>query len=69
MVIGRAGALGRLIDDDALARRLGDRARRRTEQEFSLDAVGARLDELLNGSGGVQNPLADGPANHGALCR
>lgn len=45
-------ALGRLIDDDALARTLGERARRRAEQEFSLAAVGARLDALLNGSRG-----------------
>lgn len=47
-----ARALGRLLDDDALACELGGRARRRAQQGFSLDAVGARLDELLNGPRG-----------------
>jgi glycosyltransferase involved in cell wall biosynthesis len=44
-----AAALGRLVDDDAVAHALGERARRRVEREFSLDAVGARLGDVLNG--------------------
>ena len=47
-----AVALGRLVDDDALAGALGARARRRVEEAFSLEAVGARLDEMLNRRGG-----------------
>ena len=47
-----AEALGRLVDDDDLARGLGARARRRVEEAFSLEAVGARLDEMLNRRGG-----------------
>ncbi len=43
-----AAALGRFVDDDALARAAGERARRRVEQEFSLDVVGARLGALLD---------------------
>jgi glycosyltransferase involved in cell wall biosynthesis len=44
-----AAALGRLVDDDAVAHALGERARRRVEREFSLDAVGTRLGDVLNG--------------------
>ena len=46
-----AAAIGRLVDDDTLARALGARARRRVEEAFSLEAVGARLDEMLNRRG------------------
>jgi glycosyltransferase involved in cell wall biosynthesis len=42
-----AAALQRLMDDDELARELGRRARRRAEQEFSLDVVGGRLQRFL----------------------
>ena len=38
-----AAALLRLLDDDGLARKLGARARRRAEQEYSLDVVGGHL--------------------------
>ncbi len=43
-----AAALGRLVDDDALARMLGERARRRALEGFSLEAVGAQLGAMLN---------------------
>jgi glycosyltransferase involved in cell wall biosynthesis len=44
-----AAALGRVVDDDTLARALGARARARVESAFSLDAVGGRLAALLAG--------------------
>ena len=46
---GRAAALGRVVDDDTLARALGARARARVEGAFSLDAVGGRWAALLAG--------------------
>jgi glycosyltransferase involved in cell wall biosynthesis len=42
-----ARELGRLLDDPPLARRLGERARRRMEESFSYEAVGARLASFL----------------------
>ena len=47
-----AAAIGRLIADAALARALGERARHRVEQEFSLAAVGERLRALFDGAHG-----------------
>jgi len=43
-----ATAVGRLADDERRARAVGERARRRVEEEFSLEAVGACLGALLN---------------------
>jgi glycosyltransferase involved in cell wall biosynthesis len=48
-----AMALHRLVEDDELARELGRRARRRAEQEFSLDIVGGRLRRFLFPDGQV----------------
>jgi glycosyltransferase involved in cell wall biosynthesis len=45
-----AKALTRLIDDPALASRLGATGRRRVENEFSLEAVGQQLRQLLFGT-------------------
>lgn len=42
-----AAALLRLLDDDALAKDLGARGRRRAEQEYSLEIVGRRLRQVL----------------------
>jgi starch synthase len=42
-----AAALGRLLDDPALGRELGSRARERVERGFSPQAVGARLRRFL----------------------
>jgi starch synthase len=56
-----AAALGRLIDDDALARRLGERAARRARSCFSLDVVGAQLRKFLTGRG---NRADAGPPGH-----
>jgi glycosyltransferase involved in cell wall biosynthesis len=42
-----AAALGRLIADEALARTLGARGRRRAEERFSLEIVGDRLRSFL----------------------
>ena len=46
-VAGFAEALGGLLDDTALARELGGRARRRVESSFSLEIVGTQLRDLL----------------------
>jgi glycosyltransferase involved in cell wall biosynthesis len=53
-----AGALLRLLGDEALRRRLGARARARATAEFSLEAIGTRLRELMLGDG------ANGPVSH-----
>jgi len=45
-----AQSLGRLIDDETLARALGQRARARVEQAFSIEMVGAQLGNLLRGA-------------------
>jgi glycosyltransferase involved in cell wall biosynthesis len=42
-----AAALGRFVDDPSLSASTGAAARRRAETTFSLDAVGARLRDLL----------------------
>jgi glycosyltransferase involved in cell wall biosynthesis len=42
-----ARTVGKLLDDVALARDLGARARRRVEAAFGVDAVGAQLAHLL----------------------
>jgi len=42
-----AAALLRVLDDAALARELGAQARRRAEEEFSLEVVGRRLREFV----------------------
>ena len=44
-----ASALGRLVDDAALRRRLGAAARARVEGHFAFDVVGGALDRLLRG--------------------
>jgi glycosyltransferase involved in cell wall biosynthesis len=44
---GLAQELGRLIDDPALAGRMGRAARRRVESALSLQAVGTKLSEFL----------------------
>ena len=46
-----AQGLGRVLDDDAWARKLGWRARRRAEAAFSLEAVGQQLREFLTSRG------------------
>jgi starch synthase len=44
-----ARTVGRLVDDVALARDLGARARRRVETAFGVDVVGGQLAHLLRG--------------------
>jgi len=46
-----AAALGRVLKDEVLRRRLGSRARRRAESAFAPEAVGRELREFL-GAGG-----------------
>jgi glycosyltransferase involved in cell wall biosynthesis len=53
--VALAGALGRLLDDQALAHTLGIRARRRVEQRFSFEAVGPQLRQFLVGRGAFQD--------------
>jgi glycosyltransferase involved in cell wall biosynthesis len=54
-VAGLAGALGRLADDSELRRRLGERGRERTLQEFrwedKLSLVRSTLGGLCEGGG------------------
>jgi starch synthase len=45
-----AAGLARLLEDDALRRSLGERARERAQGNFSLEVIGARLRELLFGA-------------------
>jgi glycosyltransferase involved in cell wall biosynthesis len=51
-----AGALLRLLRDPALARSLGERARRRVEKHFSLQVVGPRLQGFLFGGHQLGDP-------------
>lgn len=51
-VVGAAAALGRLLDDAALRRRLAQAARDRAEAEFSHDVLAGRLAEALRRLGG-----------------
>jgi glycosyltransferase involved in cell wall biosynthesis len=51
-----AAALGRLLDDDHLARDLGARARRRAERDYSLEVVGRNLRRFMFGDGASQDP-------------
>ena len=44
-----ARTVGKLLDDVALARDLGARARRRVEAAFGVDVVGGQLARLLRG--------------------
>jgi glycosyltransferase involved in cell wall biosynthesis len=46
-----AEAIGRLLDDETLRRALGQRARRRAQQSFSLEAVGAQLRAFMQDRG------------------
>jgi len=48
-----AGALGRLLDNEQWSRQLGERARRRVEQRFSLETVGAELRDFIAGHGAL----------------
>jgi glycosyltransferase involved in cell wall biosynthesis len=45
-----AAALGRLVDDDDLAHRLGARARRHAERDYSLEVVGNELRRFMFGT-------------------
>ena len=45
--VALAAALQRLLEDPALARRLGSQARRRAQEEFSLAVVGLRLRDFV----------------------
>jgi glycosyltransferase involved in cell wall biosynthesis len=55
--VGLARAVGRLLDDPALARRLGEAARRRARERYSRTAMVRRFEDfyesLLNGERGV----------------
>lgn len=50
-----AKALGRLVDDPDLAQQIGAAARRRVEAEFSIEAVGLQLAQLLLPADTVRN--------------
>jgi starch synthase len=45
--VALARALGRVLDDPALAQELGRRARRRAESHFSLEVVGRQLKDFI----------------------
>lgn len=49
-----ARALERLAADPGLRSRLGSAARRRVEQHFSIEAVGAALDQFIRGSSSLR---------------
>lgn len=62
-----ADALGRLLDDSALARTMGVRARARVEACCSIERVGTRLrDFLLGPSPGAGDELGERPAHERA---
>ena len=44
-----AGALGRLLGDPELRRRMGEAGRRRYDERFRLDIMGARTYGVLRG--------------------
>jgi len=46
-----AEAIGRLLDDETLRRGLGQRARRRAQESFSVQAVGAQLRAFMQDRG------------------
>jgi starch synthase len=52
-----AAALGRVLDDETWCRELGERARKRAELSFSLEAVGEQLRAFLSrrGAAGLEN--------------
>jgi glycosyltransferase involved in cell wall biosynthesis len=51
-----AGALGSLLEDPARARRLGEAGRRRTENEFSHDALVRRIEAVYRIALGEETP-------------
>ena len=59
-----ATALGRLVDDPALSRALGARARQRVERGFSPEAVGAQLRRFLLREGTIGNDDRERAAIH-----
>jgi glycosyltransferase involved in cell wall biosynthesis len=54
-----AGAIGRLLDDPGLARRLGRQARARVQERYSRQAMVRRFEEFYTGLAGVR--AVDGP--------
>jgi glycosyltransferase involved in cell wall biosynthesis len=55
-----AQALGRVLDDEAWGRELAQRARRRAEACFSLEAVGEQLRAFLLGGAGLETRVSPG---------
>jgi glycosyltransferase involved in cell wall biosynthesis len=55
---GLAAAIGRLMDDEALASALAERARERVARCFDLATEAARLGELFERA--VEGPVTDG---------
>ena len=53
-----ADALGRLLDDPALARRLGEQGRTRALQDFAWPVVGARIRAVLDDIEQMRGPRA-----------
>jgi glycosyltransferase involved in cell wall biosynthesis len=54
-----AGALGALLEDPALARRLGEAGRRRTENEFSHEALVRRIEAVYRAALGGETAQED----------
>jgi glycosyltransferase involved in cell wall biosynthesis len=48
--VALAGGLRRVLDDERLRRELGARARRRVQDQFSLEAVGGQLRQFMTGT-------------------
>jgi glycosyltransferase involved in cell wall biosynthesis len=61
-----ASALRRLLDDDALARRLGRAGAARAKAEFDWRALGMRTSEIFGELAGKTVTSADGPAERSA---
>jgi starch synthase len=59
--ISLARSLARLLNDEAAARVIGERARLRVERAFSLESVGAQLYEFIRERGGLQASLSPTP--------